>query len=98
MTMSQEKQKVRDLHWLVRPRTIKNLWRSGLFLLVVLLFTDFLITPHPYFSIDGTFGFYAWYGFFSCALMVIGAKAFGLLVKRNDTYYEDKNKTGDNNA
>ena len=55
----------------------------------------FLITPHPYFIIDSTFGFYAWYGFFSCALMVIVAKVLGLLVKRSDTYYSDKDRSGD---
>jgi len=96
--MSKEKQSVKDVHWLVRPRTIQIFWKGGLITLAVLVLADLLITPHPYFSIDGTFGFYAWYGFFSCALMVIGAKAFGLLVKRKDTYYEDKNDSGDNNV
>ena len=96
--MSKEKQRVKDVHWLVRPRTIQILWKSGLILLVALVLADLLITPHPYFSIDGTFGFYAWYGFFSCAFMVIGAKAFGLLVKRKDSYYEDEKDAGDNNV
>jgi hypothetical protein len=96
--MSKENQSVKDVHWLVRPRTIQIFWKGGLIILAFLVLADLLITPHPYFSIDGTFGFYAWYGFFSCALMVIGAKAFGLLVKRKDTYYEDKNGSGDNNV
>ena len=96
--MSKGKQKVKDVHWLARPKTILNLWRGGLTILVILVLVDFLITPHPYFSIDGTFGFYAWYGFFSCAFMVSGAKAFGRLVKRSDTYYEEKNKAGKNNV
>jgi len=96
--MNQEKKKSEELHWLVRPSTIKKLWKGGLTLLVVLVFAGFVITPHPHFSIDGTFGFYAWYGFLSCAFMVIGAKAFGILVKRDQDYYEDKEKTGDNNA
>ena len=96
--MSKEKQSVKDVHWLVRPRTIQILWKGGLITLAVLVLADLLITPHPYFSIDGTFGFYAWYGFFSCVFMVMGAKAFGLVVKRSDTYYDDKDKAGDNNV
>lgn len=96
--MNEEKKQVKDAHWLVRPRTIQNLWIGGIILLVVLVLADLLITPHPYFNIDGTFGFYAWYGFFSCAFMVMGAKVFGKLVKRDDTYYEEKNKAGKNDV
>ncbi|MBH88815.1 MAG: hypothetical protein CMF71_06290 [Magnetovibrio sp.] len=93
--MNKESKKATESHWLVHPKTIKNLWKGGLLLLVILIFADFLITPHPYFIIDSTFGFYAWYGFFSCALMVIVAKVLGLLVKRSDTYYSDKDESGD---
>ena len=96
--MSEGEKQVKDVHWLVRPKTILNLWRGGLTILVILVLADLLITPHPYFNIDGTFGFFAWYGFFSCAFMVIGAKAFGKLVKRPDTYYEEKNKAGNKNV
>ena len=96
--MNKGEKQVKEVHWLVRPKTILYLWRGGLIILVILVLADLLIPPHPYFSIDGTFGFYAWYGFFSCAFMVIGAKAFGKLVKRTDTYYEEKNKAGNNNV
>ena len=96
--MSKGVKQVKDMHWLVRPKTIRNLWRGGVIILVILVLADLMIMAHPYFSIDGTFGFYAWYGFFSCAFMVIGAKAFGRLVKRSDTYYEEKNKAGKNNV
>jgi hypothetical protein len=76
-------------HWLRRPETIRKLWIWGSALLAVLVLLDFVVTPHPHFGIDGTFGFYAWYGFGCCVLMVVGAKLLGFLLKRKDTYYDD---------
>jgi len=83
----------KDMHWLVRPATIRHLWRGGLIILALTVLADLLLTPHPRFGIDGSFGFYAWYGFLTCAAMVIGAKALGLLLSRKDTYYDE---SGDN--
>ena len=97
--MSDEKSTGEEIHWLVRPETIRKLWRWGLSLLAVLVLADLVITPHPYFGIDGSFGFYAWYGFATCAVMVIGAKALAIFLKRNDTYYgEDTQGGGKDNA
>jgi hypothetical protein len=83
MNDSQEK------HWLVRPETIRLLWRVGSVVLALLVLGDFLIHGHPTFGIDGTFGFHAWYGFFTCVGMVLFAKALGVFLKRRDTYYDD---------
>ena len=96
--MSEVKKKIEEIHWLVRPETIRKLWRGSCILLAILVLTDLLVEPHPYFGIDGSFGFYAWYGFFTCAAMVIGAKALSALVKRDDTYYEDTRQGDDDNA
>lgn len=79
----------KDDHWLVRPSTIRLLWRGGLTVLALTVLADLLITPHPYFGIDGGFGFYAWYGLVTCTAMVVGAKALGLLLSRSDTYYRE---------
>ena len=49
---------------------------------------DSLVHGHPGFGIDGTFGFYAWYGLGTCVAMVLVAKGLGLFLKRPDTYYE----------
>ncbi len=76
-------------HWLVRPATIRLLWRGGITVLVLTVLGDLLLVPHPYFGIDGSFAFYAWYGFLTCAAMVVGAKALGLLLNRKDTYYAE---------
>jgi len=77
-------------HWLVRPKTVYWLWRGGMVLLALLVMADFFIHAHSSFQIDGTFGFYSWYGLITCVAMVLFAKALGLLLKRKDTYYDDE--------
>ena len=76
-------------HWLVRPRTIRRLWIGFAVVLSLLVLGDIFIHPHAMFGIDGTFGFYAWYGLLTCMAMVLLAKALGLLLKRPDTFYDD---------
>ena len=75
-------------HWLARPRTVRLLrWWGGV-VLALLALADLFVHPHPVFGLDGTFGFYSWYGFVTCAGMVLFAKALGVVLKREDTYYE----------
>ncbi len=50
---------------------------------------------HPHFGFDGIFGFAAllgfaaWMGFGGCVVLVLGAKALAIFLKRPDTYYDD---------
>ena len=78
-----------DTHWLQRPRTIRKLWRWGIAVLVVVALLDLFLPPHPYFEIDGSFGFYTWYGLLTCIVMIIVAKALGVFLKQGDDYYND---------
>ena len=76
-------------HWLTRPRTIRRLWIGGGVMLAGLVLADVFVDAHPTFGVDGSFGFYAWYGLITCAAMVLGARALGVLLKRRDGYYDD---------
>lgn len=76
-------------HWLVRPGTIKVLWIAFTAILAALVLADLLVEHHPHFGLDGAFGFGAWYGFLSCVVLVLSAKALGAALKRPDTYYDD---------
>ncbi|MCB1495185.1 MAG: hypothetical protein KDJ86_05315 [Bauldia sp.] len=78
----------KDDNWLVRPSTIRLLWVVFIVILALTVVADFLIDHHATFGIDGTIGFYAWYGFVSCVVLVVGAKGLGVLLKRKDTYYD----------
>lgn len=75
-------------HWLVRPSTIRLLWGVFIAILVLTVLPDLFIHQHVHFGIEDFFGFYAGYGFGTCVLMVVGAKALGLLIKRGDDYYD----------
>lgn len=76
-------------HWLVRDSTIRMLWRGSIAFLALLVLADFFIEHHARFGIDGTPGFGAWFGFLSCVVMVLVAKAIGMVLKRPDTYYDE---------
>ncbi|MGD8207966.1 MAG: hypothetical protein PVH47_07805 [Thiohalocapsa sp.] len=81
-------------HWLYRKENLWKLWVLQILLLLLTLLPDLRIHHHPHFpgsgfALDGDFGFFAWYGFLSCALMVVGAKILGIFLKRPDTYYDD---------
>ncbi|MCZ6606902.1 MAG: hypothetical protein O7A64_04450 [Alphaproteobacteria bacterium] len=75
-------------HWLVRRRSIRVLWIVFVAVLAVLTVADVFIYGHPTFGLDGTFAFYAWYGLLTCVVMILLAKAMGVLLKRKDTYYD----------
>ena len=75
-------------HWLVRPQSIKALWIGFIVVLLLVVLGDFFIHTHVAFEIDGTFGFYAWYGLVTCIAMIVAAKALALLLKRPDDYYD----------
>jgi len=74
-------------YWLARPSTIRLLWVVFIVILALTVLADLFIDHHGDFGIDGTIGFYAWYGFVSCVVLVIGSKALGVLLKRKDDYY-----------
>ncbi len=78
-----------ELHWLVRPTTIRRLWIWSSAGLAVVAGLDFVLEPHPIFGLDGTPAFYAWYGFITCVAMVAFAKLLGVFLQRKDTYYDD---------
>ena len=76
-------------HWLVRPGTIRILWIAFIIILALTVIPDLFIHQHEYFGIESTFGFYAWYGFGACVVMIVAAKALGAaFLKRPETYYE----------
>ena len=75
-------------HWLVRPGTIRLLWIIFLFVLALTVLASLFTEVHAWFRIDGSFAFYAWYGFLTCIGMVIVAKLLGRLLQRKENYYD----------
>ena len=66
-----------QLHWLVRPTTIRKLWIGFIAVLALVVLAQTGIYIKGYFVVDGWFGFGAVYGFGCCLLMVLVAKLLG---------------------
>jgi hypothetical protein len=77
-----------DNHWLTRETTIRRLWVAFAILLAGTVLADLVVHHHSYFTLDGSFGFGAWFGFASCVLLILAAKALGWILKRPDNYYD----------
>jgi len=76
-------------HWLVRPKTIRWIWRIFIAVLALTVLAQLGVHIHPHFEVDAWFAFYAVYGFGTCVIMIVGAKLLGVVLKRKDTYYDD---------
>jgi hypothetical protein len=79
-----------EQHWLTRPATIRKLWVIFGCVLAATVAAELFVAHEAHFGIEGTFAFHAWYGFLACAALIGAAKALGLLLKRRDTYYEER--------
>jgi hypothetical protein len=76
--------------WLARPTTIRLLWKLFFVVLALTVVAQFFIKVKGYFVVDGWLGFAAIFGFFCCLLMVLAAKALGLILKRDQDYYKEE--------
>ena len=79
-----------DDSWLSRPSTIRLLWRVFALLLAVSVAAQLLFKVKGYFGMDGWLGFGAVFGFLSCVAMVLFAKALGWFLKRDESYYPER--------
>jgi hypothetical protein len=74
--------------WLVRPKSIRRLWAGFVVVLAATVLAQIVVPIRGYFGIDGWPGFAAGFGFLSCVVMVLLARALGVLLKRKDDYYD----------
>lgn len=77
-------------HWLARPRTIRRLWWGFSTVLAVTVLLQLVIPVKGYFGVDSWLGFGAGFGFICCLLMVLCAKALGVVLKRPRGYYPEQ--------
>lgn len=81
-----------DDAWLARPSTIRLLWWVFAVVLVVSVAVQLLFKVKGYFGVDGWLGFGAVYGFLACLAMVLFAKLLGWFLKRNEDYYQERDR------
>ena len=75
-------------HWLVRPATIRWIWRISIAVLALTVLLQLVIKIKGYFGVDAWLGFGAAFGFLSCLAMVLVAKGLGFALKRDEDYYK----------
>ena len=83
-----------DDHWLVRPDSIRLMWKIFWAILALTVALELLIKIKGYFGVDDWIGFGAAFGFFSCVAMVIVAKGLGFVLKRDQDYYREEEDDG----
>jgi uncharacterized membrane protein len=88
----------KELHWLVRPSTIRKLWIGSGVVLTLMVLAQTVIYVKGYFGFDAWFGFGAIYGFLSCLVMVLVAKLLGLILKRPQNYYDEPQQDGSSDS
>lgn len=76
-----------DDSWLVRPDSIRLMWRVFWAVLALTVVLEFFIKIKGYYGIDDWIGFGAAFGFLSCIAMVVVAKGLGFVLKRDQDYY-----------
>jgi hypothetical protein len=79
-----------DDSWLVRPSSIRLLWRILWAVLALTVAAQAIIDIKGYFGVDAWYGFGAVFGFVSCLIMVVVAKGLGLFLKRDQDYYREQ--------
>ena len=83
-----------DDHWLVRPDSIRLMWKIFWAILALTVALELVIKIKGYFGVDDWIGFGAAFGFFSCVAMVIVAKGLGFVLKRDQDYYRAEEDDG----
>lgn len=75
-------------HWLVRPVTVRWLWRGFIVVLALTVSAEAWVAQEAHFAVETIIGFGAWYGFLACAALILFAKGIARILKRPDSYYE----------
>jgi hypothetical protein len=79
-------------HWLVRPETIRLLWRIFVVVLALSVLAELAVRHEAHFAVERLFGFSALFGFVACAALILIAKAIGMFLKRPDSYYDEERR------
>jgi hypothetical protein len=78
------------MRWIYRPGAVRRLWIGFAVVLALTVLAGFLADMHPHFAFESAPAFFALFGFGACVVLVFGSKLLGLLLKRPDTYYDER--------
>ena len=79
----------KEFDWFDHPKNIKRL-RTGFYIVLALLvLPDFFMHKHSlFFSVETWPGFYAFFGFVACVVIILVSKLFGFALKVREDYYD----------
>lgn len=75
-------------YWLDRPKNVDRLVYGFYALCAFVLAIDIFVPKHGPFAIEHVFGFYAFFGFLACVVLVLLAKQLRRLLMRPEDYYD----------
>lgn len=65
------------------------IWKIFIAVLALTVAAQLFVESHPHFAPERLFAWNALYGFLACAVLILVARALGLLLKRREDYYDD---------
>lgn len=78
----------KEFDWFDKAENKKKLWIMLYAVCGLLVVPDFFTHRHPHFGFDGFVGFYALFGFVSCAALILFSKLVALVLKAKEDYYD----------
>jgi hypothetical protein len=75
-------------YWLDDPNNVDRLVRGFYAVCAVLIAIDVFVPKHGPFAVEHWFGFYGWFGFIACVVLVLVAKQLRRVLMRPEDYYD----------
>lgn len=75
-------------YWLDRSENVTRLYRGLWGLGIGLIFADLFLHKHEEFTFAALFGYYGFFGFVACVVLVLTAKVLRRVLMRPEDYYE----------
>jgi hypothetical protein len=68
---------------------MRRAWAAFLAVLAMTVIAEAFVEHEATFAVERIFGWNAIFGFLACAVLILVARAIGLLLKRRDDHYRD---------
>jgi len=88
MTMNSPDGTDHKRYWLDDARNVNRLVKVFYAICAVVLVLDVFVPKHGPFAVEHFFGFYSFYGFLACVVLVLIAKQLRRVLMRSEDYYD----------
>ena len=89
MNSEKNNKKAEVWDWFDHPKNIRRLKIGFYIVLVLLVLPDLFMHKHTlFFSVEAWPGFYAFFGFVACVVIILVSKLLGFALKKPEDYYD----------